>query len=67
MTNRVTPIDDNSSNEVKKLNQEIVKMNNIELQKKLVRLQDQQRKAEDAGNMEKADRLYRKIEKLYGN
>jgi|TARA_R110000822_G_scaffold64187_1_gene157738 hypothetical protein len=44
-----------------------MKMKNIELQKKLVRLQDQQRKAEDAGNMEKADRLYRKIEKLYGN
>jgi len=42
-------------------------MQNIELQKKLIRLQDAQRKAEDAGDVEKADKLYRKIEKLYGN
>jgi hypothetical protein len=30
-------------------------------------LQDEQREAEDAGNMEKADRLHRQIERLYDN
>ena len=38
-----------------------------ELQKRLIRLQDEQREAEDAGNMEKADRLHQQIEKLYNN
>jgi hypothetical protein len=38
-----------------------------ELQKRLIRLQDEQREAEDAGNMEKADRLHRQIERLYDN
>ena len=32
---------------------------------KLVKLQDEQRKAEDAGDMAKADRLHEKIERIY--
>ena len=40
-------------------------MKNIELQKKLIRLQDQQRKAEDAGNMARADELQKMIEYFY--
>ena len=40
-------------------------MTNIELTKELIRLQDEQRKAEDSGNMAKADKLFWKIEKIY--
>ena len=32
---------------------------------KLVKLQEEQRKAEDAGDMVKADRLHEKIERIY--
>jgi hypothetical protein len=38
---------------------------NIELQKRAIKLQDRQRKAEDAGDMATADRLQKLIEKLY--
>jgi len=37
----------------------------IELQAKVIELQNQQRKAEDAGNMAKADELQKKIEYFY--
>jgi len=40
-------------------------MQNIELQKRLIHLQDKQRRAEDAGDMAKADRLHKQIVKLY--
>jgi hypothetical protein len=36
-----------------------------ELQTKIVKLQDQQRKAEDAGNMARADELQKMIEYFY--
>lgn len=32
---------------------------------KLVKLQEEQRKAEDAGDVVKADRLHEKIERIY--
>ena len=38
---------------------------NIELQKRVIKLQDRQRKAEDAGDMATADRLQKQIERLY--
>ena len=50
----------------KKMNNEATETKE-ELQKRLIRLQDEQREAEDAGNMEKADRLHQQIEKLYNN